>query len=68
MAALLRPDNAGSNTASDYIITSRLALAQLPKALRRGRRTLMRTDCAGGTQVFSTGFPAGAGGCRIPSE
>ncbi|MFE9857443.1 transposase [Streptomyces sp. NPDC005780] len=48
VAALLRPGNAGSNTASDHIETTRLALAQLPKHLRRGRKTLIRTDSAGG--------------------
>jgi hypothetical protein len=37
VAALLRPGNAGSNTASDHIETTQLALAQLPKHLRRGR-------------------------------
>lgn len=40
LAALLRPGNARSNTASDHIETTRLALAQLPKHLRRGRQTL----------------------------
>ncbi|MGW0701575.1 transposase [Streptomyces sp. NPDC002867] len=71
VAALLRPGNAGSNTAADHVETARLALAQLPKALRRGRQTLIRTDCGGGTHAptpSSTGSPAGAGGCRIPSE
>ncbi|WP_329611934.1 IS1380 family transposase [Streptomyces brevispora] len=52
VAALLRPGNAGSNTASDHIETARLALAQLPKHLRRGRKTLIRTDSAGGTHAF----------------
>jgi hypothetical protein len=52
VAALLRPGNAGSNTASDHIETTQLALAQLPKALRRGRKTLIRTDSAGGTHAF----------------
>ncbi|MFE4824148.1 IS1380 family transposase [Streptomyces sp. NPDC056704] len=52
VAALLRPGNAGSNTASDQIETARLALAQLPKHLRRGRQTLIRTDSAGGTHAF----------------
>jgi hypothetical protein len=52
VAALLRPGNAGSNTASDHITTTGLALAQLPKRLRRGRQTLIRTDSAGGTHAF----------------
>ncbi|WP_151484119.1 IS1380 family transposase [Streptomyces albicerus] len=51
-AALLRPGNAGSTTASDHIATTQLALAQLPKRLRRGRQTLIRTDSAGGTHAF----------------
>jgi hypothetical protein len=52
VAALLRPGNAGSNTAADHITTTKLALAQLPKQYRRGRRTLIRTDSAGGTHEF----------------
>ncbi|MGW5974034.1 IS1380 family transposase [Streptomyces sp. NPDC055186] len=52
VAALLRPGNAGSNTAADHISTARLALAQLPKKYRRGRRTLIRCDSAGGTHEF----------------
>ncbi|MFD4953473.1 IS1380 family transposase [Streptomyces sp. NPDC058451] len=52
VAALLRPGNAGSNTASDHITAARLALAQLPKKYRRGRQTLIRTDSAGGTHDF----------------
>jgi DDE family transposase len=52
VAALLRPGNAGSNTAADHITTARLALAQLPHKHRRGRRTLIRTDSAGGTHAF----------------
>jgi hypothetical protein len=52
VAALLRPGNAGSNTAADHITTARLALAQLPKRYRRGRQTLIRTDSAGGTHDF----------------
>ncbi|MEU5288173.1 IS1380 family transposase [Streptomyces sp. CA-278952] len=52
VAALLRPGNAGSNTAADHITAARLALAQLPKEYRRGRRTLIRTDSAGGTHAF----------------
>ncbi|WP_406282500.1 IS1380 family transposase [Streptomyces sp. NBC_00209] len=52
VAALLRPGNAGSNTAADHITTAQLALAQLPKRYRRGRQTLIRTDSAGGTHEF----------------
>lgn len=52
VAALLRPGNAGSNTVSDHIEAAQLALAQLPKHLRWGRRTLIRTDSAGGTHAF----------------
>ncbi|WP_405534056.1 IS1380 family transposase [Streptomyces sp. NBC_00075] len=52
VAALLRPGNAGSNTAVDHIAAARLALAQLPKKYRQGRRTLIRCDSAGGTHEF----------------
>ncbi|GAA2513667.1 IS1380 family transposase [Streptomyces thermolineatus] len=52
VAGLLRPGNAGSNTAADHIETARLALAQLPKKYRRGRQTLIRTDSGGGTHEF----------------
>jgi hypothetical protein len=52
VAGLLRPGNAGSNTAADHIAAARPALAQLPKKYRRGRRTLIRTDSGGGTHEF----------------
>ncbi|PJN34382.1 IS1380 family transposase [Streptomyces sp. CB02959] len=52
VAALLRPGNAGSNTAADHIETAQLALAQLPKKYRRGRQTLIRCDSGGGTHEF----------------
>ncbi|MFE4416002.1 IS1380 family transposase [Streptomyces sp. NPDC056821] len=51
-AALLRPGNAGSNTAADHITATRLALARLPRKYPRGRQTLIRTDSAGGTHEF----------------
>jgi hypothetical protein len=35
LALVLRPGNAGSNTAADHIEAARLALAQLPERLRR---------------------------------
>ncbi len=52
VAGLLRAGNAGSNTAADHVTTAQLALAQLPKHHRRGRRTLIRTDSGGGTHEF----------------
>lgn len=52
VAGLLRAGNAGSNTAADHITATQLSLAQLPKKYRRGRRTLIRTDSAGGTHEF----------------
>jgi hypothetical protein len=50
LAVLLRPGNAGSNTAADHVEVTRLALAQLPRHLRR--RVLVRADSAGGTHDF----------------
>jgi Transposase DDE domain group 1 len=50
LAIVLRPGNAGSNTAADHIEVTRLALAQLPRTLRR--RVLIRTDSGGGTHDF----------------
>lgn len=43
MAGLLRPGNAGSDTAADHIATAHLALAQLPE-VPAGTPTLIRTD------------------------
>jgi len=50
LAFLLRAGSAGSNTAADHIETTRLALAQLPRHLRR--KVLVRTDSGGGTHGF----------------
>ena len=52
LAILLRAGNAGSNTAAEHIEVTRLALAQLPRKLRR--RVLIRTDSGGGTHEFLT--------------
>ena len=71
LAVLLRPGNAGSNTAADHIAVIRDALRQLPShrpGLRPGRRVLIRTDSAGCTHdvldflaaqrlSYSVGFP-----------
>jgi len=45
LAIMLRPGNAGSNTAADHTKAARLALAQLPVHLRR--RVLIRAGNAG---------------------
>jgi hypothetical protein len=50
LAIMLRSGNAGSNTAAEHIEVTRLALAQLPRTLRR--RALIRTDSGGGTHEF----------------
>ena len=50
LAIMLRPGNAGSNTAADHVEATRLALAQLPAHLRR--RVLIRADSGGGTHEF----------------
>ncbi|MFJ9034284.1 transposase [Streptomyces sp. NPDC102274] len=52
MTSLLRAGNACSNTLADHITATQLALAQLPKKYRRGRRTLVRTDSGGGIHEF----------------
>ena len=56
LAILLRAGNAGSNTAAEHIGVTRLALAQLPRTLRR--RVLIRTDSGGGTHDFLTWLAA----------
>jgi hypothetical protein len=56
LAIVLRSGNAGSNTVADHIGATRLALAQLPRGLRR--RALVRTDSGGGTHGFLTWLTA----------
>jgi Transposase DDE domain group 1 len=50
LTIVLRPGNAGSNTAAEHIEVARLALAQLPR--RQRCRALIRTDSGGGTHEF----------------
>jgi hypothetical protein len=54
VAALLRPGNAGSNTAADHVEITGKALAQLPFTTgpRPGKRVLIRTDGAGASHEF----------------
>jgi hypothetical protein len=52
LSVLLRPGNAGSNTAADHISVLRDALRQLPggrPGTRPGRKILIRADSAGAT-------------------
>jgi hypothetical protein len=52
LAGLLRPGNAGSNTAADHIEVLDLALAQIPDAHRYGTDILIRCDSAGASHAF----------------
>jgi len=55
LAVLLRPGNAGSNTAVDHIRVIRDALRQLPghrDGTRPGRKVLVRVDGAGATHAL----------------
>ena len=55
VAVVLRPGNAGSNTATDHVEVLKLALAQLPGQAvggRPGRKVLIRIDGAGATHAL----------------
>ena len=62
---MLRAGNAGSDTASEHIEVTRLALAQLPARLRR--RALVRTDSGGGTHDFVKWLASHLAGCTTRS-
>lgn len=51
LSAILRPGNAGSNTAADHLGVLAMALLALPKAFRAGP-ILVRADTAGATHAF----------------
>lgn len=51
VAGILRPGNAGANTADDHIEIVEEVLRQLPNDLPRDR-VMIRTDGAGGTKAF----------------
>ena len=53
LAAILRPGNAGSNTAEDHFTVLGLALAQLPVE-DLDREILVRTDIGGCTHAFTS--------------
>jgi len=52
LAGILRPGNAGSNTAADHITVLDLALAQIPDHLRHGQDILIRSDSAGASHAL----------------
>jgi hypothetical protein len=52
LAGLLRPGNAGANTAADHSEILQLALEQLPE-VDLDREILVRTDSAGATHAFT---------------
>jgi DDE family transposase len=63
LSGMLRPGNAGANTAADHVAVLDSALAQLPEAVRAGHRVgdddslvrrpvVCRTDAAGSTAGF----------------
>ncbi len=52
LSGVLRPGNAGSNTAEDHITVFHDALAQIPEKVRKKRRILARADSAGATHDF----------------
>jgi Transposase DDE domain group 1 len=52
LAGLLRPGNAGANTATDHITVLDAALAQIPDAHRHGVPVLVRADGAGCSRTF----------------
>jgi hypothetical protein len=52
LAAILRPGNAGANTAADHIELVALALEQLPGEVVTDAEIVVRTDSAGATHAF----------------
>ncbi len=64
LAGLLRPGNAGSNTASDHVTVLEAALAALPERARPrpgepgSPQLLARSDSAGATHVFAAALRA----------
>ena len=53
LAGVLRPGNAGANTASDHVEIVDLALEQLPRAVVETAELVVRTDSAAATHEFT---------------
>jgi hypothetical protein len=52
LAGILRPGNAGSNTAADHVAVLDACLAQIPDSHRYGQPILVRADTAGSSSQF----------------
>jgi hypothetical protein len=52
LAGILRPGNAGPDTAADHIQVTHLALAQIPDHERHGQPILIRADGAGASRAW----------------
>ena len=74
LAGLLRPGNAGSNTAADHVTVLDLAIAALPAQARPrpddpdGPRLLASADSAGATHVFAAALRARGIGFSLGSS
>ena len=53
LAGVLRPGNAGANTAADHVEIVELALEQLPRAVVQDAEIVVRTDSAAATHEFT---------------
>jgi Transposase DDE domain group 1 len=53
LAGMLRPGNAGANTASDHVEIVELALEQLPREILETRPIVVRTDSAAATHELT---------------
>jgi hypothetical protein len=53
LAGVLRPGNAGANTAADHVEIVELALEQLPRAVVESAELVVRTDSAAATHEFT---------------
>jgi hypothetical protein len=53
LAGVLRPGNAGANTAADHVEVVDLALEQLPRAVVQDAEIVVRTDSAAATDEFT---------------
>jgi hypothetical protein len=52
LGAMLRPGNAGANTAVDHMVVLELALAQIPRTYIETIEILVRADSAGATHAL----------------